>query len=551
MGQGGLPDKVRLTPMIERFYREESRRFVLWLPVLLGIGIWIYFTAETEPAPIRGWLFLGPMALIASGFARRLGWGALVLSWGMLAVTAGFGLAMLSAHRADAPQIGWPMGETVEGRVIEVSRSASGRPRLLLDRLVIYGVEPEDTPARIRLTVMGEEDPIPRAGQHIRTYASLIPVGEPAEPGAFDFARNAFFDRLGGIGLTRGALLIVPAPGQQGLFDRAFIRIAEIRDDLSRALRTILPGRQGAIAAALIVGDRAEIEEADNEALRISSLAHLLAISGLHMAILTGMVFGMARLLLAVLPWTAYRLPAKKLAALIALAAGFAYLLLSGMTVPTQRAFIMVLIALTAVLLDRPAISMRSLAWAAVIVLVISPYSLLSVSFQMSFAATAALVSGYEALRRFRARRRGARGRGQGRARIWRPVIWASAYIGGLLFTSLLAGSATAPYSAWHFNRAAPYGLLANLLAVPVMGVWIAPMAAIAGVLAPFGWAAPALHAMGLGVEAIMWVAHTVADLPGADRPVRAAPVAAILVVTFGGLWLALWRGRMRLAGAV
>src|SRR5690606_25389684 len=197
--------------------------------------------------------------------------------------------------------------------------------------------------------------------------------------------------------------------------------VAEVRDSLSRRLREVLPGRQGAIAAALIVGDRAAIDEADNEALRISSLAHLLAISGLHMAILTGLVFGVVRLGLAAVPWTAYRLPAKKVAAAAALLAGAVYLLLSGGTVATQRAFVMAAVALTAVLLDRPAISLRALALAAVLILAISPHSLLDAGFQMSFAATAALVAGYEALRRRRAgreRARSPRGRAARLARV-------------------------------------------------------------------------------------------------------------------------------------
>ncbi|HET7410708.1 MAG TPA: ComEC/Rec2 family competence protein, partial [Paracoccaceae bacterium] len=549
MGQGGLPDKVRLTPAIERFYRVESRRFVLWLPVLLGIGIWAYFALPFEPPPAWGWMAVAPGLVIATGLARRAGWGALALAWALTAVAAGFGLAILSARMADAPQVRWPMGETVEGRVIEISRSASGNPRLLLDRLVIYGVEPDETPARVRLTILDDApDAMPMPGQRVRVYASLIPTGEPVEPGAFDFRLRAFFQRIGGIGLSRGHLLIVPPPAEPGLFERAVVRVAELRDTLSRHLREVLPGRQGAIAAALIVGDRADISEADNEALRISSLAHMLSISGLHMAILTGLVFGMVRLALASVPWTAYRLPAKKVAAGAALLAAAGYLLLSGMTAPPQRAFIMAAVALTAVLLDRSAISLRSLALAAAAILVVRPESLMDAGFQMSFAATAALVAGYDALRRWRAGRE----RRPPAARGWpaRIARTGGVYVAGLVFTSLLAGSATAPFAAYHFNRGAPYGLLANLLAVPVMGVWLAPAAGVAAILAPFGLAEPALRVMGLGIEVIMEVAYMVASLPGADQPVRAAPPVVLGVIALGGLWLSLWRGRLRLAGA-
>ncbi len=560
MGQEGRSDKVRLTPSLERLYRVESRRFVLWLPVFLGVGIWAYFALPVEPAPGWGWLWAGPALVIATGLARRAGWGALALCWAGFALAAGFGLAILSARMADAPQVRWPLGETVEGRVIEVSRSASGAPRLLLDRVVVYGVEPEETPVRLRLTVLdgglgggpdgaGEAGPAP--GQRVRVYASLIPTGEPVEPGAFDFHRRAFFERLGGIGLTRGHLLVVPGL-ESGWIDHAWMAIARTRHALSRYLRAVLPGRQGAFAAAIIVGDRAAIDDADAEALRAANLSHLLAISGLHMGILTGLVFGLVRLLLAALPWTAYRLSTKKTAAVAALAAGLAYLLLSGATVATQRAFIMVAVAFTAVLLDRPAITMRALAVAAVVILVIRPISLLDAGFQMSFAATGALVAGYEALRGWRARHPHVRVR---RAEGWRDRLgWmlrlAAVYVAALLFTSALAGAATAPIAAWHFNRTAPYGLLANLLAVPVMGLWIAPLACISAAVAPLGLAEPVLRAMGLGIEHILVVAHWVGGLPGAVQPVRAAGPAVLALIALGGLWLALWRGTWRLAGA-
>ena len=549
MVQEGRSGKVRLTPRIEQLYRQESRRFVLWLPVCLGFGIWAYFVLPFEPPPGWSWAGLAPLALILSGAARRAGWGALALAWIAFAVAAGFGLAILSARTVDAPQIGWPIGETVEGRVLEVSRSASGAPRLLVDRVTVYGVEPDETPARLRLTLLDDAyDAIPMPGQRIRVYASLMPTGEPVEPGAFDFRLRAFFQGIGGIGLTRGHLLVLPPVEETGAVERLRIWIAQTRTAISRGLTAALPGRQGAIASALIVGDRADISETDNEALRISSLAHLLSISGLHMAILTGLVFAIARLGFAAVPWTAYHLSTKKAAAVVALLAGLAYLGLSGASVPTQRAFIMVAVALIAVLLDRPAISLRALALSATIILVLSPVSLLDPGFQMSFAATAALISGYEAVRRWQLGRDAADGKaGRGWA-AW-GLRAAGVYVVAMLFTSLLAGSATAPFAAYHFNRTAPYSLLANLLALPVMSVWITPAACIAGLLAPFGLAEPALRIMGLGIEQIMVVSHWVAALPGADQSVRAAPAAALGLVAIGGLWMALWRARWRLVG--
>ncbi|MEM9060154.1 MAG: ComEC/Rec2 family competence protein [Pseudomonadota bacterium] len=539
-------DKVALGAHVLEIYRIESRRFVLWLPVLLGIGIWIYFALPNEPDPRTVWIWLPFLTLALLPLRGLLAVARIIC--GLCAVAAfGFAMASWSAHRADAPQIRFPVGETVEGRVLWVSRSASGAPRLLLDDVTVYGLEPGQTPARVRLTVLdGVHSEMPGPGTIVRTYATLLPPGEPVEPGAFDFRRRAFFERLGAIGLVRGALLTIPEEDRIGVFDAAWIWIARQRDALSRALRTMLPGRQGAFAAAIIVGDRAEIDEADAEALRASNLAHLLAISGLHMGMLTGLVFASLRLMLAAIPLIAMSLSTRKIAAIGALAVGASYLALSGGTVATQRAYIMVAVAFTAVLVDRPALTLRALALAAVIVLMLRPISLLDAGFQMSFAATAALVAGFEQMRgTFQT---GAfLGNGLA-AKVLRAVL---VFIGSLLASSLLAGLATAPFAAYHFNRSAPYGLLSNMLALPVMGFWIAPSACIAAVLAPIGLAEPALQVMGAGIEQVLRVAHWVSSLPGAVRYVPAGPALVLPLVALGGLWFLIWRGSWRFAGVL
>ncbi len=545
MAQKDRTDKVPLPTFFSNLYGIEARRFALWLPVCLGFGIWVYFALDQEPSVRWAWVMVPPFLGLASGVAWRVGWGALVVCWVWLSGAVGFSAAMLSAHLAWAPAIAFPIGETVEGRVIGLSRSASGAPRLLLDRVTVYGVEPSDTPARVRLTMLEPgKGRLPVPGQSVRVYASLMPTGRPVEPGAFDFSRRAYFERLGGVGLSRGHVLVLPEDPKAGITDHALMWVARVRDRLSRHLREVLPGRQGAFAAAIIVGDRVDIEEADAEALRASNLAHLLAISGLHMGILTGMVFAAVRLLLALLPWTAYRWPTKKTAAVVALLAGAGYLMLSGATVATQRAFIMVAVAFIAVMLDRPAITLRALALAATIILLVRPISLLDAGFQMSFAATAALVAGYEEMR-LRRKVEAPQRRRWGRA-ILRGI---AIYFGGLIVSSLLAGLSTAPIAAYHFNRTAPYGLLANLQALPIMGFWIAPSACLAAVLAPFGLAEPVLRVMGAGIDKVLDVAHWVGGLPGAVQPVHAAPGIVLGLIAIGGLWLFLWRGPWRFAG--
>jgi competence protein ComEC len=199
----------------------------------------------------------------------------------------------------------------------------------------------------------------------------------------------------------------------------------------------------------------------------------------------------------------------------------------------------MVCLVLLAVVLDRSAISLRLVAWAALAVLLIAPESLLSASFQMSFAAVTALVAGYEALRR----------RGRKVVSERGPAVRLGVYLAGVALTSVIAIAATAPFAIYHFNRMAWYGLAANLVAVPLTGFWIMPWALLAFVLMPLGLEQLALVPMGWGTGAVIAVAEAISSLPGAVMPVRALPAAGLLMVVLGGLWLCLWRRPWRLAG--
>lgn len=530
------------------FWQAEGRRAVLWLPVLMGAGVWLYFALDREPHPAWCTLTALPVAALVSGLARRAGLAGLTLALALTAFGAGFSLALLSAHRAAAPVLPGQIAETVDGRVRALSRSASGAPRVLLDRVVIYGVDPRDTPERVRVTLLAlDRASAPRPGARIRAYARLSPPGGPVEPGAYDFRLRAWFERLGAVGYARGPVLRLAARGPDGPLDRFALWLGRQRVALSDALVSALPGRQGAFAAAIIAGDRSHIDETDSEALRASNLAHLLAISGLHMGMLTGLVFAAVRLFLAAFAVHLTGSRARKIAAVTAVLAGAGYLALSGATIATQRAFVMVAVAFTAVLLDRPAITLRGLALAAAVILAIRPLSLMGAGFQMSFAATAALVAGYEEVRRRRLARQSENRRRRGRGT--RLVRAAAFYFAALVFTSVVAGAATAPFVAYHFNRLAPFGLPANLAAVPVMGLMVAPSAVVAGLLSPVGLEMPALRLMGAGIEWVLDVAHAIAGLPGSSRWVPAAPPAVLALVTLGGLWLFLWRGPWRLLG--
>jgi competence protein ComEC len=308
-----------------------------------------------------------------------------------------------------------------------------------------------------------------------------------------------------------------------------------------------LPGDRGRIATALITGDRGGISEETQEAMRASGLGHVLAISGLHMALIAGSAFWILRALLALSPGLALRHPIKKWAAVGALLVATVYLGISGAHVATQRAYIMLAIMLLAVLVDRRAITLRNVALAAFVVLILSPESLLTASFQMSFAATIALVAVYQELTAWSHRRPqlvdDSRAYGIA-ATVWR-------FCAGLFVTSLVAGLATTPFAIYHFQRMAPLTLLANLLAMPALALVVMPMAFLAVLLMPLGLEYLPLAAMSWGLGWIIGVAEWTSGLTGAAGGVRMVPALALIFVVVGFLWLALWRQSWRLFGLV
>ena len=321
---------------------------------------------------------------------------------------------------------------------------------------------------------------------------------------------------------------------------RAWSVIERLRHGIGPRITAVLPGQTGAIANALITGARGGISEATNSAFRDSGLMHILAISGLHMAIMAGSVFYLVRLLLAAMPALALLYPIKKWAAVAAMLGALAYLLISGSSFATVRSAIMISIMFIAVLLDRPALALRNVVLAALLILIAFPESLFDVGFQMSFAAVLALICVYEEARK---------------SRVWsllpeRPSAWLLLFVGGIIATTLIASTAVAPFAAYHFHKSQQYAVLANLIAIPICNFIVMP-AALASLLAmPLGLEAAPLRVMGWGIDGMLWTAERVASLPGAVLHIPAMPTPAFLAIIGGGLWLALWQTRWRVLGA-
>ena len=487
-----------------------------WCPVAMGAGVGFYFQIRFEPE--LGHYFGLILAVALPLFFIPKESVFRIISIGLCFCVLGFCLAGLRAHSVKAPILDFRFYGAIEGRIIAIDRSHSDKVRLTLDRVHLDGVAPKETPKKIRVSLHGAQRWIdPEPGLTIALTGHLSPPQGPVEPGGFDFRRMAFFRGLGAVGYTRTPVLVA-----KPVTDGWALIIHRTRAKISALVQAQMPGRAGAFAAAVTTGDRSAMGQDTLEDLRLSNLAHLLAISGLHMGLLTGFLFASIRLGIALIPPIALRVSSKKLAAAMSLTAGFLYYLLSGGNVATERAFIMVSVMFAAVLLDRRAITLRAVAIAAMIVLVFRPETLTEPGFQMSFAATTALVAVFAALRDWEA---------------WSPPKWAAPVL-ALVISSAVAGLATAPISAAHFNKVAEYGLLANLLAVPVMGTIVMPGAVLAACLSPIGAEWVGLWLMGFGIDWILWVANWVASMEGSVFPVVAAPSWTIPTLTLGALFL-------------
>ena len=501
---------------------------MLWVPIFMSLGIVVYFELSFEPE------FAQILPLCAAFACGVLLQGALPEVWrpicgAFLCVVLGLCLSWGRTQAVSAPILDFRYYGAVEGRVVAMDRSASDKIRLTLDRVRLERMSPEDTPERVRVSLHGQQDWLAvQPGQRIMMTAHLSPPGGALEPGGFDFARHAFFLRLGAQGYTRTPVLLA-APAQNSWR----LMLFEYRMKISAHLQARIPGDAGGFAAAILTGDRSAVSTEVVEVLRDANTAHLLAISGLHMGLLTGTVFTVIWTLVAAIPWLALRVSGAKIAACVALLAGAVYLALSGGAVSTQRAYVMVCVMLVAILLDKRAISLRAVAIAAILVLAWRPESLFSPGFQMSFAATTALVAVFSLLR-------GLPGR-----RFWmHPVV-------AVILSSAVAGAATAPFSAAHFNQVSQLGLIANTLSVPVMGVLVMPAGVAAMVLAALGLEGLALVPMQWGLEWILFVSQRVAEQDISVRMVVEPGPWALGIVSLGALIVIVWQGPLRWAGGL
>lgn len=514
------------------FTTQEKDRFFLWIPVFIGVGIALYFGITKQPP-----LWFSVTAPLISGvttYYLRNNTFVFISTLIITLVFVGFSSAHLRTLHLDTSMLERPFGPAgIQGRIVSMQETTSGM-KVTLENLQIARMRADFVPSRVRLHVRSKETAL-KTGAWVEGRAVLKPPSPPTSPGAFDFQRHSYFKGIGAIGFTYGELQVISEPDIEGLmglkafFDHLRLHVqARIHESFSNQDQN----HGESLAITFLTGNKQVIPEDVIEDVRIAGLAHLLAISGLHIGLVSAMAFFSLRFVLAHIPPLAIRYPIKKWAAVFAIMAALFFTLLTGGSVPTIRAFIMCAIVFLGICLDRKAISLRTLAWAAIIILLFLPESLLGPSFQLSFAAVCALIAFYE-----------------NRAPLYdkRPKVYR--YFRDILLTSLIATLATTPFAAYHFNMVALYGVVSNLLAVPLTVFWIMPLGLMALLVMPLGGEHFFLQGMGIGIEQLVWIAKVTAEQPYALLSVPSISNASLFFMVLGGLLICLLKTRMRWSG--
>ncbi|MHC2000921.1 ComEC/Rec2 family competence protein [Methylobacterium sp. CM6241] len=516
----------------------EQRRLFPWLAVTFGFGILVCFTA-TDGQPALAAPLLVASAL--SALALRLGSRpvALALVLGLAAAFLGFAAATLRMQVVAAPVLARTTIAPLTGLVEALDEREVGA-RLIVLVESFGNLPPDRRPTRVRVSY--KKALALKPGDFISATARLLPPPDAARPGGYDFARDAYFRGIGAVGSLVGKIDVKPPPRPLPRSVALAAAVDDARNALTRRITDANGGQAGAVAAALVTGKRGLINAETNEVLRAAGIYHVVSISGLHMVLAAGVVFWLVRALLALVPGLALVWPIKKIAAGFAMVGVTAYCVFSGWDIAAERSLIMTLVMLGAILVDRPALSMRNLALAALIALAREPDGILGPSFQMSFGAVAGLIACAGALNRWMPPREGA----GLLARTWRFLAVA---ILGTLATTLIAQIATAPFATYHFQTVQPFGIVGNALTLPLVSLAVMP-AAVLGILAyPFALDQPVWWAMGLAVRGMLTISGWISGFGHATLVVPAYGSTALCLLALALLLLALPVSSLRWIG--
>lgn len=510
----------------------------LLLPVFMSIGAITYFYLTFEP---NGWKIVGWLTVCAGVvYLTRNKRPIFYFFAFVFFILIGGVCAKVETYRLQTSMLGADVSTYLTARIVSIETLDSGRTRLLLD--VIDTKQPflRFGPQRVRLSARSIPDNL-KPGDGVRGLVRLNSVSGPVRPESYDFGFYNYFRFIGAQGFFLSKIEQVTIEPPKSVWQKVAVKIEQLRVLMTNRIVSAIDGGAGSVSAALITGQRGGISEATNHALRVSGLAHILSISGLHMAMVSGMVLVIVRSIFSCFPIFSSRYPTKKYAAFIALCVSGFYLVLSGADVAAQRSFIMVAVMLTAVFFDRTAITLRNLSIAFFITLLLVPHEILRPSFQMSFSATAALVAAFSWWSRRAKRRRVV------------PQFVGVKIISILFFpfvstavASLVAGMASGLYASYHFANAAPLGILSNALAFPIMSLIVMPFGLLAVIVMPLGLEWFPLQVMGFGVDIVEKIAYEVTDKSPDINP-GVIPSAALMFLTLGLIVLLFFKTKLRL----
>jgi competence protein ComEC len=529
MRQFSFPDRVaRLGRLLSEVVAAQHGQLVLWVPVAVALGIGLHFALPWH-AQRRALLvmLIGLTASLIFLARHRRNARGLVL----LAALAALGLAWAGVReqRVAAPRLARDITVTLKAQVVDVTAKHALVMPLATDR---------DIPAltRVRLTLPKSSTGM-EPGVIIRVRGRLMRPQPAVSPEGYDFARMAWFQQIGATGRTLGPVTILQraAPGTvSGWFDRA-------RERAAQRFQNQIPGEAGKVAAALIVGERNSLSEETTSAMRIAGLAHLLSVSGFHLMMVAGAVFMGTRHVMALSPWIALHWPVKQIAAGVAIIVSIGYTLLTGAAYPSLRAMLAIIIMMVAVMIGRSAISLRLVAVVGLMLLLYRPEALLDVSFQLSFMGVAALVAVFDSRH----------------VRHWLSpdekggwIRQAVLSVISTLLATFVAELALAPIAIAHFNQLGLYGLLANVVGVPVTGFILMPLGFLSLVLQPVGLDILINPVFGFVLEKFIAFALWISHLPAAQIRIPEIGGPAFACLMFGQVSLLLLRGKLRwLAG--
>ncbi len=511
----------------------ELENYQLWLPIFISIGVLIFFALPFDPNFWISFLFLSlPLGVY---FILRKAESGKVIASLLIAIAAGFLAMQIRLSTISSPIIAEQLAKTtVKGIVEEAAKTEKGY-RLLLSKVKIYDYD-KPPPKLIRISTNFDISDI-RIGDQVRVYVNLMPPPKPTLPGGFDYSEYAYFKQIGAIGYTIGKIKKVT----QEVSDDSELKLNIIRDKIAQKIRSNMSQRAASIAEGMLIGNIGAINKLDYEAIRIAGLAHIIAISGMHIVVVVGLVFISTRFLISSIPYLAVNFNLKKIAAFCAIILSYGYLLISGSPVSAQRAFIMSALVLLGIILDRKTNPLRSIAWATTVILLVTPEAIKTASLQMSLAACISLITSFEYLQSFASKFT------KQTPRIKKILF----YMMSITFSTVIAGVATAFFVIYHFNQFSTYSVLANMVAIPLSDFFIMPLGIISIILMPLGLEQITLCILEPGINFLIDYAKFISSIPLASFYIPSFSNKGIILISFGGLLLTLFKTRLKYLGLV